>query len=97
MTAPVDGRDVARFHHRIHAAQRYPGAEYDLWTTDPEVCRSHAGYFVGIRCWNEEFGGFEEPYGRDSRYFATRNEAVAELRRQRTRNRAVLDALLVEP
>ncbi len=53
----------------------------DVWVTDLTVLRSNAGWYIGRMCWNEDadfdFGGFEEPYTRESEYFPTREAAEA--------------------
>lgn len=46
--------------------------------TDLQVMQSAAGYYIGRSYWDEEFG-FEGPYSRESGYYATSDEAEAEL------------------
>lgn len=46
--------------------------------TDLQVLRSNAGWYVGTLYNNPE--GFQEPGSRDSGYFATKEEAEAELK-----------------
>ena len=72
-------RDQARFVERVAARERFPGCEFDYWISVLEVCKSGAGWFVGHTCWNDEFGGFVEPYSRESGYFADRASAEAAL------------------
>lgn len=46
--------------------------------SDLKVMCSGGGYYIGRSYWDTEFG-FEGPYSRESGYYATHDEAAAEL------------------
>ncbi len=41
----------------------------------PKVMHSAAGYYVGYTCQTEDMPGFNQPYSRESEYFATAEQA----------------------
>ncbi len=41
----------------------------------PKVMRSAAGYYIGFSCQTKDMSGYDQPYSRESDYFATTEEA----------------------
>jgi len=58
--------------------KKYPHEHNDCYVSDLMVCQSAAGYYLGRMCLDKE-DGFEEPYSRESDYFASKEKAAAAL------------------
>lgn len=51
-----------------------------LHFSDPMICHSAAGYYIGRECWVETaVGGYPEPGSRESDYYASRKAAELDL------------------
>lgn len=58
--------------------QNYPHEKGDCYVSNLMVCQSAAGFYLGRMC-VDKADGFEEPYSRESDYYASRKEAQAAL------------------
>jgi len=55
---------------------RFPDQVGNVFVSRLRVLKSNAGYYIGRTDWSTEFGGFEEPYSRESDYFVTKEDAA---------------------